>query len=329
MRVLLTKVLIMFSLLSFSQQKITTASISHYVNSELYLKGGIVTYLADKAGNPAPGGKYVTIYNSSGQPVYYNSVNGGRSLRELKPNQKVIVPVKNERQAKAVKFILKYSADENNFSQRVPALSSMNAETERNLRTTGQSKNLPNKSIQATISSKPASVQLPVKPAAKVALTWKAPANRQASRKTKIIPKAAPSKPVINSGPFNCLYAPQPAYYTFYFLKTGKEVLFSDPFAVGSYSNEDVASEMLDEALTCLEERLKKKFDEKKFEKLLTDPNKGLEMGMMHLQHTSMSSAEVRARYPYTASKILALKELSKWIMLERKNHPGLTFVKI
>ncbi len=320
----------MLSLLSFSQQQITTASISHYVNSELYLKGGIVTYLGDKAGNPLPGGKFVTIYNSSGKPVFYSPIGGGRSLKELKPGQKVVVPVKNEAQAKAVKLLMKYSPDESNFSKRVPSLSKMNAETERNLKSPTQNKAVPNNSIRAAIETKPVAAPVFKTTITKAGLAKHSRTGKlnASSGKTpvRVLP---PSKAAATSGPFNCLYAPQPAYYTFYFLKTGNEILFSDPFGVSFYSDEDTANQLLDEVLSCIEERLKKKFDEKKFERLLIDPDNGLELGVMHLQHTSMGASEIRARYPYTTSKDLASKELTRWIQLERKNHKGLIFVRI
>jgi hypothetical protein len=136
MKTLFTCFLLFFYFCSLSQQKESTVSISCYVNPELYLKGGVITFVSNRSGNFSCKGRYITIYNGSEFPFYYRLNPNTKTWIEVKPLKQVIIPVPSSTSVSSslsvVRLYAKYREEpSNNISLKMKTIAKMNSESDK------------------------------------------------------------------------------------------------------------------------------------------------------------------------------------------------------
>lgn len=325
---LLYFILLIFSAFSGLSQEITNSvSIGHYAHPDLYLKAGVVCFVADKQGNPTRDGSYLFINNQSSSSFYYNSPGKSNQWKTVRPNQKVLLTVAKGANNNKVPLRVKYTkTSANNSREKISDLKLLNA-------ISGQAADPKPETTAPT--SKPVNL---IKPKNDVAVkpkpiknlpdpttsTSKKPVKALAVRSNK------PKLPVvIEPVPSNCMNTAAPAYYTFYYLKVNKEVFYSDVFPVAEYTDTDEGEELLSQAWNCFLAGFRAKYNDEKVDKFLNDPDNDLQLGLTHLRDPFIPSKDIRKKHPYTATPELARQELKRWIAYESFTYRGLTFVKI
>lgn len=127
----------------------------------------------------------------------------------------------------------------------------------------------------------------------------------------------------------NCLGTFIPAYYTFYYLKVNREVYYSEPFPVPEYRNEKDGQQVLDQAWYCFVGGFRKVQPEAKVYEMLHDPDNDLQTGLIHVRNPFIPSSKIRSSRPYTLTEASAKQELGEWMAFEKKNFPGVKFIKV
>jgi hypothetical protein len=340
-------------LASFSQQKESSVSVSCYVNPELYLNAGIIAFVSNRAGNSSCKGNYITIYNGSKNSFYYRLSKTAKTWKEVKPDQQSIIPFssgKTSSNIHKVNLNAKYSLDAgNNISLKLKAIAKMNTESDkvkaRELKgnpavpkpaeskpgkLTKVTKPLPAQPKEEEIDSKPGEEKLTVKPQIaknKEAITRENIKTKDVENEITNTKDSALNS--LNLQKNTCYYISDTAYYTFYYVKIRDTVLYSGPFPVEHYEDEEYGRRILSNAWGCLGERLIETFGESRYNQFLNDVDNDLMLGFQHLRNPQIPSEGIKKEYAYTASLTAAKAELEKWIKNDTDLNRNLNFIKI
>ncbi|WP_423145995.1 hypothetical protein [Rubrolithibacter danxiaensis] len=335
LRIRLVFVILFFCWGAYAQQKEKSLSISCYVNPELYLKAGIIAYVSDKAAHTYCKGSYVTLYNGSSNSVFYRFSKSG-NWREVQSKQRVIIPARSTHSAKTqlsvVSLSIRYTEEiSGDVGSKISSIAKMNAQSDKakakgpagviafpgENNTPGASKGTTSKTIPAPIAkSKSKAAVIQHKP------LQKRPEKPAAKKEEFIEEEVEPTSP-------RCFLAADTAYFTFYYIKLRDTVLYSDPFPVERYDNQESGKKLLSEAWGCLSTKLIERFGEDTYNNWLNDVDHDLMIGLNHLRNPQFSSSAIFLDYPYTHSFSEAKAEMRNWMEFDKKKSPGIQFVKI
>lgn len=340
MKMLFTCTLLLLSILSFAQHKETAVSVSCYVNPELYLKGGIITFVSNKAGNYSCKGSFVTIYNGGVSSFFYRLNANTKVWSEVKPYKQVVIPARSARSnsgLSVVRLYAKYKEDvSGNLSVKIKTIAKMNAESDkvkaRELRGIGETQGEEVAVVPKRSPPKPRASA--VEPQA-VDKTNKVPERSQT--KSTVVKERAPAEtakkamevPLLDSTQLFCYNASDTAYYSFYYMKIRDTVLFSLPFPVERYEDESYGQRVLYNAWGCLSERITEQFGEARFNSYLNDVDYDLMTGFQHIRNPHIPSDTIVNDYPYTKSFASAEKEMRTWMKNEKALNQEVRFVEI
>lgn len=346
--------------MAFSQQTERKVTISCYVNSELYLRAGVVSFVTGKTGNPDCKGNFITFYNGGANAFYYKLSSQGGSWTSVGAKKRVTVGLARESIKKSsaglsvVAVNVKYSADPNSdIAAKLKSIAKMNASSDKAMagvtggaiRSGGTAdgdaelaaimkrqelsdrSKIPSAAPGQSLKPTPVPAAAAAKAAgARETAAGAAARSRKKLKEEKDLPNDQPERPKLPA----CFYTADTAYYTFYYLKLGDTVLYSEPFAVEHYQDEASGQSLLAEAWNCFTSRLKTVLGEERYNQLISDDvNTDLTIGFLHLRDPYIPSLTIVAEYPYTTSAAATRQELKKWIEYDRVRNAGLKFLKV
>jgi hypothetical protein len=329
MKVILCFLLLITGFRGVSQQITNSVSVNHYAHPELYMKAGVVCFITDRQGNPSRDGSYLFINNRSSSAFYFNRPGANKDWKELRPRQKILIPLKNAGKSTVVPLRVKYTKTPgSDLKEKANDLKILNGISARSSYSKASEQTSTPKASGSTIKKDVAVAE--VKKSKKAA-----PPNTSTTKTTKA-PATHSQTPLKKTAEITvvpvksrCMYTSSPAYYTFYYLKVNKEVFYSDVFPVAAYDNTTEGEELLAQAWNCFLNGLRTKYSGERLQKLLNDPDNDLHLGLMHLRNPFIPSNNVVKISPYTASAKSAKQELSQWIKDDKRTYPGLIFINI
>lgn len=328
MRTILCAILFLLNLKTFSQQKSNTVSVSHYVNPELYIKAGVLCRITDKNGRPAKNGNFLSIYNKNGSSFSYSYPVANKSWRSIGPKQKVIIPVQRTASITVVPLKVKYTPVNNtSLAEKFRELSQQNAASDQ-VSFENAPAGLVNTRRNRELLNMPVPVKNPGKTKKSAAVKPLQKLSNKA-QKEQVSARRETQPETTTGGKSSCIYTTSPAYYTFYYLKVNNELLYSDVFAVPSYTNEDEGQALLEQVWFCFVVALKSYYTEERVDQLLNDRDNDLQLGFNHLRDPFIPSATIIQTYPYTNTAELAEAELKNWLAFDKQKYPELRFVRI
>jgi len=337
-----TLLLMLLPLALYSQDKQSAISLSCYVNPELYLKAGVISFVSDQAGKPACSGSYVTIYNGNKTPFFFK-LPGSSGWKQVTSIQQVIVPIAKRPQGLTkISMQVKYQEDKSNsIESKVKIIAKMNAAAD-----AGKASVPPKKEPATRVARAitPAARKIaPQEQQPKEAGTEKRNVtqnqkNKDLAKKTALrlaaekrrLAELAKANLLKNKTPEStCFYSSDTAYYTFFYIKLRDSVLYSDPFPVEQYQDDETGEKLLSKAWGCLSDKLIGQFGEDKYNELLDDVDFDLMNGLQHLRNPQIPSWTIVNDYPYTRTYQSTEEEIKKWIRFDSQKTRGIKIIKV
>ncbi|WP_207427893.1 hypothetical protein [Pedobacter sp. SYSU D00535] len=312
MKTYITILLVVITVFVYGQERTSIVHVSHYVNPVLYLQGGVIAFVCDASGKASPKGKYISIKASDQHPFSYKQ--GDASWKLLKAGQRTIVPLSTPT-AGRTKLNVKYRPQANiNLSSKINTLTQMNKLTDA--------------VTEGKITARPVAKTQTSKSNSSRVVAKVSPGKTAASSRKPVAAKKPVNKISETKSP-SCFFVSEPAYYTFYYLRSGNEVYYTDSFPVPAYADEYAAEDLQHEFFNCLIGNLREQVNEDQLIAILNNPDFQIEDGLMHLRNPSIPSDEIARTYPYTASYETSQRERDNWIRFDREQSKDLKFVKV